>query len=1215
MGGTTAKSCLIERRRAGAHEHVRGRPHLPVQEGLRVPGVGAVGRPRRDRRRRRQPRPRRRARPAQGRARVSGRRPRPGVLRARRHRAGRHRRRPRCSACSTPTSSSAATCRSTRAARRRRSARSPTPLGLPVDDTAAGIHELVNQNMAAAARMHAVEQGVDLRGVTRARLRRRRPGARLRRRRAARVAAGRLPGQRQRAVGVRHARHAGAHRPRPLHGPPARRRRRRPSATRCSTSCAPRAAGCSPRPASPRPRSASATASTPATSARATRSRSGSARATSGRRTLRRRRRARSRREYRRIYGLTIPDVGVEAVTWRLSAFAAADAGRAAGRRSATGTGDAARHPRRCASAAATPPVDTPVYRRADLGVGQRIDGPGDRRGARDDRGRSARAGRSTVAADGSLIADAGAGVSVRSFDPIELEVLWQSLIATVNEQARALQRAAFSPDRARGGRPRQRRVRPPRPDGRAGRHRHARPHQLARPRRVGDPRRVPARLAGRGRRADHQRPVQDGGPAARRHGAVPGVPRTAGSIAFFGSTIHHTDVGGYGIGAGARDVFEEGLWIPICKLMIAGERNDDVWKFILSNVRQPDHMAGDLHAQMATGEVGAQRLLHAVRRATASTTSRTLADEIIERSEAATRASDPRAAGRHVPRRSAVLDLADGSTIDIVCAITVDAEAGEITRRLRRLVAAPARTGINVVKNYTHAYTTFTVRSVLNPELPNNHGSLAPIKVEAPGGHRSSTPCRRSRARPATSSGMFLPNALLKALAQIKPEQAMAEGRARCGRCRSAATTTTARPFITAMFTYAGGVGARATKPGLVGVLVPDRRRRRAGRGRRGVGADPLPAQGAAPGQRRRRARRPAGSARRSSSPSTRRGRGSSTPSRRASRDAPQGIFGGEAGRVGSFTVNGEPVATQARVTLQPGDHRAPRPARRRRLRRAGRPMPAAAADGDRRGRRCARSTAWLAALGRAARPGHDRSSSSRARRRASTTWTYGEFDAVVGAGGAGCCVVTASVPGSSVHLALDQLAGVRRGVAGDGAPRRVDRPVRPDGLDAGAGRAHRAHPARSSGSARRPRPTCTAPARRRRCRSSRSTRPTATSSCSARDAVETWPAPEPRDRAAVMFTSGTTGRPKGVEITQANYAFAGDDDGARPPACEARPPPARRAAAVPRQRAVLHLRLGDLGRRVGGADAHVLGERRSSRRPPATRPRTPACSPRRSG
>lgn len=41
--------------------------------------------------------------------------------------------------------------------------------------------------------------------------------------------------------------------------------------------------------------------------------------------------------------------------------------------------------------------------------------------------------------------------------------------------------------------------------------------------------------------------------------------------------------------------------------------------------------------------------------------------------------------------------------------------------------------------------------------------------------------------------------------------------------------------------------------------------------------------------------------------------------------------------------------------------------------------------------------------------------------------------------------------------------------------------------------------------------------------------------------DPIRSLTAPALTDRAAVMFTSGTTGVPKGVEVTQANYAFAG--------------------------------------------------------------------------
>ena len=56
------------------------------------------------------------------------------------------------------------------------------PLGLSVMQGAWGIHQIVNENMANAARIHAVERGKNRASVPAVRVRRRGPGARLRRR-------------------------------------------------------------------------------------------------------------------------------------------------------------------------------------------------------------------------------------------------------------------------------------------------------------------------------------------------------------------------------------------------------------------------------------------------------------------------------------------------------------------------------------------------------------------------------------------------------------------------------------------------------------------------------------------------------------------------------------------------------------------------------------------------------------------------------------------------------------------------------------------------------------------------------------------------------------------------------------------------------------------------------------------------------------------------
>lgn len=499
--------------------------------------------------------------------------------------------------------------------------------------------------------------------------------------------------------------------------------------------------------------------------------------------------------------------------------------------------------------------------------------------------------------------------------DAIELEVLWQSLISTVNEQAKALQRAAFSPivreagDLANALFDRRARMVAQAVTGTPG---HINSLAVAAEAILAE---YPIDSLEPGDILITNDPYRTAGQLLDVTVLVPAW-RNGRVIALFGSTIHHTDVGGYGIGAGARDVFEEGLWIPICKLMRGGARNDDVWKFILSNVREPDHMAGDLHAQMASGEIGASRL-DSLLDAHGLDDIEALGDEIVARSEEATRRAI-RALPGGTYRASSILDLADGSEIEIRVAVTVDDQKGEIlVDYAGSSGASPA--GINVVKNYTHAYTTFTIRSVLNPDVPNNYGSLAPIKVEAPAGSivnaQSPAPCTARHV-----VGMFLPMPLLQALAQVLPDTVMAEGAGAVWTCQVSGTRADGRSFITSMFNYAGGVGARARKPGLDATAYPT-----------GVAAVPIEVvESTAPLIFLRKELR-----RDSSGPGAQPGglgqvieftveNGRDwTLNAVTSRltHPPRGLFGGDAGAAGSFLVNGEPVRTQKRIDLRSGD------------------------------------------------------------------------------------------------------------------------------------------------------------------------------------------------------------------------------------------------------------------------------------------------------
>ena len=131
--------------------------------------------------------------------------------------------------------------------------------------------------------------------------------------------------------------------------------------------------------------------------------------------------------------------------------------------------------------------------------------------------------------------------------------------------------------------------------------------------------------------------------------------------------------------------------------------------------------------------------------------------------------------------------------------------------------------------------------------------------------------------------------------------------------------------------------------------------------------------------------------------------------------------------------------------------------------------------------------------------------------------------------------------------------------------------------------------------------------------CRPSPSTRHDTALAHLAGEQHEDWPQLDLHDRLAVMFTSGTTGLPKGVEISQANYAFAGKVM-AEAACLDAHHRQLVVLPLVPRERSVLLVCIGDMGRCVGGVDAHVLGQPipRAGRRP--RKLRTPVCSRHRS-
>ena len=271
-------------------------------------------------------------------------------------------------------------------------------------------------------------------------------------------------------------------------------------------------------------------------------------------------------------------------------------------------------------------------------------------------------------------------------------------------------------------------------------------------------------------------------------------------------SITHLPDIGGGGFSATAREVYEEGLRLPIGLLAREGRLDEALLELIRANVRVPDQTVGDLLANVACTTVGG-RMVNEFMDEYGLDSIDPLADAILEQSERAIR--DEIALLPDGNYRNRIQIEGQEGPLTLACEGTI--RGGEVLADFSG--TSPAiKSAINVPLCYTRAMTAYAIKCLTTPRIPNNQGSVRPITATAPPG------CLLNAISPSATGGRhivghFVVPLIFGALADIVPDRVQADsgmlnlinvhGQTRDGR------------GVSSIFFASGGFGALAGQDG----------------------------------------------------------------------------------------------------------------------------------------------------------------------------------------------------------------------------------------------------------------------------------------------------------------------------------------------------------------------------------------------------------------
>jgi N-methylhydantoinase B len=294
--------------------------------------------------------------------------------------------------------------------------------------------------------------------------------------------------------------------------------------------------------------------------------------------------------------------------------------------------------------------------------------------------------------------------------------------------------------------------------------------------------------------------------------------------IGLIANTAHVIDIGGLGMGPDGRSVYEEGMYIPIVKCFDQGKANDTLFDILRAGTRLPVELEGDIYSLATCNDAASRRLTQMMDEFGLETLG-PLAEFIFDSSRRTTLVEIER-----LPRGTYHAKVgSDGyeNLLTLRAAVTVCDDGIDVDFAG---TSGLSKYGINVPAAYTRAYSCFGLKVVIAPKVPNNWASLAPFRMQIPGDCILNAPHPYPvSARNAT--GQLLPDLMMGCLHQMIPDRVVAEGSStlwntpmRGGAAVSGQATSekAVLPDFEIITFHSGGTGARRTLDGLDGTAFP---------------------------------------------------------------------------------------------------------------------------------------------------------------------------------------------------------------------------------------------------------------------------------------------------------------------------------------------------------------------------------------------------------